>query len=76
MARNPRLEADMLSLATSETLSRALEQTPATRAEKVAQARSLVEDVTYPPLELIKRISALIAPHLRAQDGPNQESSD
>lgn len=64
-ARNPRLEADQQSFASAESLSRALEQTPAVRSDKVAQARLQIADPTYPPLELIKRISNLIARDMR-----------
>ena len=62
VARDTRLEADQQSFASAETLSRALEQTPAVRTDKVAQAQKLVTDPAYPPLELIKKIAALIAP--------------
>ena len=50
-AGDPRLGADQLSLTTTETLNRAWERTLATRVEKVAQAKSLIADVTYPPPE-------------------------
>lgn len=76
VALTPRLEADQQSFASAETLSRALEQTPAVRNAKVAQARVLIEDPTYPPLELIKRISNLIAPNVRALASTNPETGD
>ena len=63
--REAGLGADQPSFETAETLNRALEQIPATRAAQVTQAKSLLTDTTYPPPELIRRISALIAPHLR-----------
>lgn len=78
-ARVPRLEADKLSLDTSEKLNRALtflEQAPAMRAEKVAQAKRLIADISYPPPELIHRISALIALGVEEQTGPAKGTSD
>ena len=75
-AGEPRLGADQLSLTTTETLNRAWEQTPATRVEKVAQAKSLVADITYPPPELIRKISALLAMNLDAAMGPEQRTTD
>ena len=74
-AGDPRLGADKQSFTTAESLTRALEQTPATRGEKVAQARNLVDDYTYPPPELIRRISALIARQHNAQTGPEQATA-
>ena len=73
---DPRLGADRLSLTTAAGLNRALEQTPAVRAEKVAQARSLIEDAPYPPPELIRKIAALLAMHSEAIKGESQAPSD
>ena len=70
-ARETGLGTDQLSFATVEGLNRALEQTPATRADKVARAKSLVADSTYPPPELIQKISALIAPLVDAHAWPD-----
>lgn len=75
-ARETRLEVEKSSLTTAEGLNSALAQVPATRAEKVAQAKLLIEDAHYPPLELIQKISSLIARHVGAQVGPNQGASD
>jgi len=75
-AGDPRLGADQLSLTTTETLNRAWEQTLATRVEKVAQAKSLIADTTYPPPELIRKISALLAMNLDAAMGPHQGTTD
>lgn len=64
-ARRPvRLEQDNLTLTAADTLSQALEATPAVRAEKVEQAKKLVLDASYPPDVLINKISALFAGHL------------
>jgi hypothetical protein len=68
-ARETGLGTDQLSFATVKGLNRALEQTPAARADKVAQAESLIADSTYPPPELIQKISALIAPLIDVQSG-------
>jgi hypothetical protein len=67
--RETGIGTDQLSFTTAEVLNRALEQTPATRDEKVMQARNLVADATYPPPELIRKISALIAPRISSQQG-------
>ncbi len=70
VAQSPRLEADQQSFTAAMTLSRALEATPPVRTEKVAQALELIKKETYPPLELIRRISALISPNITGQDQP------
>ena len=75
-AGDPRLGADKLSLTAAETLNRAWEQTPATRSEKVAQAKSLVDDTTYPPPELIRRIAVLLALKLDPEKGLDQGMTD
>jgi len=71
-AGDPRLGADKQSFTTAESLTSALEQTPASRGEKVAQARNLVDDYTYPPPELIRRISVLLAMNIDAGTGADQ----
>ena len=68
-AGNPRLGADKASFTTAESLTSALDQTPATRGEKVAQAQSLVEDYTYPPPVLIRKIAARLAMNIDAGTG-------
>ena len=73
---NPRLGADKLSITTIDTLNRALEQTPAARADKVAQARRLVADAAYPPTVLIRKISALFAIKWDADGGLDQGTTD
>jgi hypothetical protein len=61
---------DRMALNRADALNRALEQTPAVRADKVAQAKDLMQDGTYPPLELIRRISALLAIHIQSPPSP------
>jgi hypothetical protein len=72
-AGDPRLGADKQSFTTADSLTSALEQTPASRGEKVVQARNLVDDYTYPPPELIRRIATLLAMNIDAGTGSNQE---
>ncbi|HAM70665.1 MAG TPA: hypothetical protein DCM86_03370 [Verrucomicrobiales bacterium] len=48
----------------SASLNAALSQAPDTRPEEVARARRLVETRSYPPPELIRRISHLLADQL------------
>jgi hypothetical protein len=45
----------------SEALDRAFSQVPEVRPEKVARARDLIGQVTYPPRETIAKISELLA---------------
>jgi hypothetical protein len=72
---DPRLGVDKLSFTTAEGLTRALEQTPASRGEKVAEAKNLVDDYTYPPPELIRRIAALLALNVDTGTGSDQATS-
>jgi hypothetical protein len=76
VAGDPRLGADQLSITTAQRLAQALEQTPATRAGKVAQAQTLVKDTNYPPPELIRKIAALFAMNVDAGKGPDQGTTD
>ncbi len=69
----PALGQDHLALSQAEGLNRALDQTPAARPEEVARAQSLVQDLSYPPMVLIRKISSLLAIHLQAPD-PSQSS--
>jgi hypothetical protein len=70
-AAGPRLGQDTLALGATETLSHSLEQTPEVRADKVAQAKTLIGDVKWPPAEIIGKIATLLANHIRTQDPPN-----
>ena len=67
-APEPRLGQDKLAFTTTESLSRSLEQTPEVRADKVAAAKALIQDVSYPPAVVIRRISALLAIKLDSPD--------
>jgi hypothetical protein len=75
-AGDPRLGADKQSFTTADSLTSALEQTPASRGEKVAQAQNLVDDYTYPPPVLIRKIAALLAMNIDAGKGSDQATSD
>lgn len=48
---------------TTRSVSRALEQVPDVRPDKVEQAKNLLSDPHYPPLEIIEKISVLLAIH-------------
>ena len=63
-APEARLGQDKLALAGTDALNQALSQTPVMRDDKVAQAKSLISDPSYPPPVLIRKISALLAIHL------------
>ena len=60
-APQPRLESDKLALTSSDNLTQALSQTPEVRAEKVAESKALIQDGSYPPEAIIRKISALLA---------------
>jgi len=70
-APEPRLEQDKQAFTTTESLNRSLEQTPEVRADKVAEARGLILDVSYPPAVIIRQISALLATKLDSQNKPD-----
>ena len=57
----PRLGQDQSAFATSESLAQALERTPEVRSDKVAEARALIQNGSYPPAVIIRKISALLA---------------
>ena len=63
------LGEDRVSLSNAEAINLTLEQTPDVRADKVAQAKVLIADISYPPLEIIQKISSLIGLHVGAQVG-------
>jgi hypothetical protein len=52
---------DKVAITNTDTLNRALAQTPETRADKVAEARALLQTGSYPPAVIIRKISALLA---------------
>ncbi len=69
-ARPARIGQDETSLTAADRLDKALAQTPEVRADRVAEAQKLVRDVSYPPEELINKLSALLASHLDATEKP------
>jgi hypothetical protein len=68
VARGARVGQDRVALGTSDTLNQALGQTPEVRAEKVAEARALLQNGSYPPAVIIRKISALLAIKINAPD--------
>jgi hypothetical protein len=64
----PRLGQDNLALTTTESLNRSFEQTPEVRADKVAEAKALIQNDSYPPAVIIRKISALLAIKIDSQD--------
>ena len=67
-APEPRLGQDKLAFTKTESLNRSLEQSPEVRADKVAEAKALILDVSYPPAVIIRQISALLATKLDPQN--------
>jgi hypothetical protein len=70
-AAKPRLGQDQLAVSTTESLNRSLELTPATRTDKVAEAKALIQDGSYPPEVIIRKISALLAIRIDTQASPD-----
>ena len=70
-APEPRLGQDKVALTATESLNRSLEQTPEVRAEKVAEAKALIQDGSYPPEVIIRKISALLAIEIDPQNNAN-----
>jgi hypothetical protein len=68
VAPEPRLGQDRVALAATESLNRSLEQTPEVRAERVAEAKALIQDGSYPPEVIIRKISALLAIKIEPQN--------
>jgi hypothetical protein len=62
---SPSNRADSTSLS---TLDETLQSLPASRAQSVERARSLVADPQYPSAEIINRISQLLAAQLTDQE--------
>ena len=67
----PRLGQDQLAFTTTESLNRSFEQTPEVRADKVAEAKALIQDGSYPPAVMIRKISALLAIKLAPESNAN-----
>ncbi len=74
LAPAPGLGRDQLTLGSTDDLNRALQQTPLARPDEVARATGLVQDVSYPPMEVIHNISGLLALHLNTPN-PSQQSA-
>jgi len=70
-APEPRLGQDKLAFTTTESLNRSFEQTPEVRPEKVAEAKALIQDGSYPPAVMIRKISALLAIKLDPESNAN-----
>ena len=70
-APEPCLGQDQLAATATESLNRSLEQTPEVRADKVAEAKALIQDGSYPPAVIIRKISALLAIKLDSQNNPD-----
>ncbi len=60
-ARPVRGTGDQAVFNRSEALDRSFAEMPEVRPEKVARARELIGQVTYPPRETIAKISDLLA---------------
>ena len=60
----PQAQAHAVALNESESVNRALQQTPDVRTEKVAQAAQQVSDANYPALAMITAIAHLLAVNL------------
>jgi hypothetical protein len=67
-ALQPSLGQDKLALTATESLNRSLDQTPASRTDKVAEAKALLQDGSYPPAVIIRKISVLLAIKLDPQN--------
>jgi len=61
----PTLEGDQLTLSGSDALNPTLGQTQTARAEKVAQAKALLQDSSYPSAAQVGQIAELLAKNLR-----------
>jgi hypothetical protein len=57
--------ASVESVSTTDALRTKLNEISLVRPEKVSQAKTLISDVSYPPTELLDRIAALLAVHLK-----------
>ena len=64
----PTLGNDKLTLNRSEKLVQTLKQLPASRTEKVARARNLVQDSAYPSDAVLRQVAGVLADHLKPGD--------
>jgi hypothetical protein len=63
--QKPRLGQDKVVLSGTAALRRSWAQTPAVRADKVAQAKALVADSSYPPPSVTDQVAGLLAQHIQ-----------
>jgi hypothetical protein len=68
----PGLGRDQLTLGPTDDLNGALQGTPLARPGEVARAMGLVQDDSYPPEEVIRGISGLLARHIKTPNQPHQ----
>lgn len=61
-----KVEQDQAVFGQSEALSQELKDTPAVRSNEVDRAMVLIGQVEYPPPQVIRRISSLLAMNLQA----------
>lgn len=66
-AANAKVPQDQAAFTESEALNEQLKVTPDVRSDKVDQAISLIGQVEYPPPQVIRRISSLLALKLTAE---------
>jgi hypothetical protein len=62
--QEPTLEGDQLTTTDSEGLNRTLQETQAVRADKVAQAKALIADDSYPSHAQVAQVADLLAKNL------------
>ena len=58
-------QSDSADLSRTERLKRAFENTPEVRAAKVAHARALIQNESYPDNATLERIAGTLAHHLK-----------
>ena len=60
--RTPQEQADV---AESVKLLQALKEVPATRADKIAQAKALIQDPSYPNDSILRQVANVLTDHLK-----------
>jgi hypothetical protein len=68
VAREPKGPSDQAVFNSAAALDRALAEVPEVRAENVQRAKDLFTSVQYPPVQMISRISRLVAVQWNAAD--------
>jgi len=63
-----RLESDTLTAEATEGLERALKEAPTVRADKVARAKALLDDPSYPSAAHLDKLASLLARELTRPD--------